>query len=125
MSGDFTLQIGSSYDVTAANLAGDASHDNLDVESDGLHIGEATAELKAGTAGSLQVCDRTAPDVNFLDIIPWSRLAVGSQYCASNELGSTTMTLLTIRGVSPGSTVTVHVDTWPCGTECWGTTGES
>jgi hypothetical protein len=113
------------YDITAANLAGDADHDNLDVESDGLHIQEATANLAAGTAGSFQVCGRTAPDVNLLDIVPWSGLAVGSQYCASDELGSHTMTLLTVRGVSPGSSVTVHVDTWPCAAECWSTAGAS
>lgn len=56
-------------------------------------------------------------------IVPWSDLAAGGQYCVSDDLGRHTTTLLTVRVASLGRSVMVHVDTWPCGEECWTTTG--
>jgi hypothetical protein len=123
VSGDFTIQMGSYYNRTAASLAGDAEHYNLDVESDGLHIQGGTAKLLAGTAASFRVCSRSSDDTNLLMIVPWSDLAAGGQYCVSDDRGSHTMTLLTVRVASPGSSVMVHEDTWPCAEECWTTTG--
>jgi hypothetical protein len=56
--------------------------------------------------------------------VPWSQLAASGQYCVSD--GMYTISLLTVRGASPGSRVTLHVDTWPCADEnCWSVTGAS
>lgn len=69
------------------------------------------------------MCSHSSDDTNLLMIVPWSDLAAGGQYCASDDLGGHAMPLLTVRGASPGSSVMVHVDTWPCAEECWTTTG--
>jgi hypothetical protein len=119
VSGDFTLQAGSYYDRAAANLAGTADRYNLDVESDGLHVEGMVATLDPSTIGSYQVCSHTQPQVNLELTMTWSELAGGGQYCVS-DLGLGTISLLTVHAAAQGSSVTLHVETWPCtDEECW------
>jgi hypothetical protein len=125
VSGDFTLQAGSFYDRAAANLAGTADHYNLQVDGDGLEIIGEVAELSARTTGSYRVCSHTQPQVNLGMTVTWSELAASGQYCVSDS-GLQTISLLTVRGASPDSRVTLHVDTWLCADEdCWSVSGAS